>query len=163
FSVPDASIDVWKLAWAVAHSAEAHGARILPYHRVIDLLREGDRVVGAQLRDERRGTDLELRARVTLNAAGAWAGQLAALAACAVTDTHHITRTFTLLDHRARDGVEGFLTITGGKLTTFRLMAKLAVDAICERLGVSAECRTDAEALPGSEQQELYRLGDRLR
>src|SRR4051795_4871509 len=45
FSVPDASIDVWKLAWAVAHSAEAYGARILPYHRVTDLLREGDRVV----------------------------------------------------------------------------------------------------------------------
>src|SRR5690348_7082681 len=49
FAVPDASIDVWKLCWALARSAEAHGAQILPYHNVVDLVREGDAVVGARL------------------------------------------------------------------------------------------------------------------
>ena len=37
----------------------------------------------------------------------------------------------------------GMLTITGGKLTTFRRMAALVVDRINEREGREAECRTD--------------------
>jgi glycerol-3-phosphate dehydrogenase len=47
FLVPDASLDPWKLVWGCARSAEEHGARILPYHRVLGLEMEGDRVVGA--------------------------------------------------------------------------------------------------------------------
>jgi glycerol-3-phosphate dehydrogenase len=51
----------------------------------------------------------------------------------------------------------GLVTITGGKLTTWRRMAKLAVDRIVERDGREAPCRTheiqigmpvDAAALP---------------
>jgi glycerol-3-phosphate dehydrogenase len=37
----------------------------------------------------------------------------------------------------------GLITITGGKLTTFRRMAKLAVDRLVERDGRQARCRTD--------------------
>ncbi|MFL5887183.1 MAG: glycerol-3-phosphate dehydrogenase/oxidase [Thermoleophilaceae bacterium] len=37
----------------------------------------------------------------------------------------------------------GLVTITGGKLTTFRRMAKMAVDRIVERDGREAPCRTD--------------------
>jgi glycerol-3-phosphate dehydrogenase len=37
----------------------------------------------------------------------------------------------------------GMLTITGGKLTTFRRMAAQVVDRITERDGREAECRTD--------------------
>jgi glycerol-3-phosphate dehydrogenase len=37
FVVPDAALDPWKLVWGCARSAEQHGARILPYHRVLDL------------------------------------------------------------------------------------------------------------------------------
>ncbi len=37
----------------------------------------------------------------------------------------------------------GMLTITGGKLTTFRRMAAQVVDRIAERGGREAECRTD--------------------
>ncbi len=37
----------------------------------------------------------------------------------------------------------GMLTITGGKLTTFRRMAAQVVDRITERNGREAECRTD--------------------
>jgi len=51
----------------------------------------------------------------------------------------------------------GMITITGGKLTTWRRMAKLAVDRLVEREGREAPCRTheiplglstDAESLP---------------
>ncbi len=47
----------------------------------------------------------------------------------------------------------GFLTITGGKLTTFRLMAEIVVDAMCEQLGEDRPCRTADEVLPGSEER----------
>ena len=36
----------------------------------------------------------------------------------------------------------GLITITGGKLTTWRRMAKLAVDRLVERDGREAPCRT---------------------
>ena len=45
--------------------------------------------------------------------------------------TRDVTRSHALLDHSQRDGVAGFFTITGGKLTTYRLMAEQTVDAIC--------------------------------
>jgi glycerol-3-phosphate dehydrogenase len=37
----------------------------------------------------------------------------------------------------------GLITITGGKLTTWRRMAKMAVDRLVERDGLQAPCRTD--------------------
>src|SRR5579884_2233841 len=37
----------------------------------------------------------------------------------------------------------GLITITGGKLTTWRRMAKMAVDRLVERDGLQAACRTD--------------------
>ena len=71
------------------------------------------------------------------------------------------TRALALLDHRQRDGVSGFLTITGGKWTTFRLMAESVVDAACLQLGVSRPCRTAETTVPGVEQGH-YWLGHRL-
>jgi glycerol-3-phosphate dehydrogenase len=76
--------------------------------------------------------------------------------------TRDITRDYALLDHREREGVGGLLTITGGKLTTFRLMAEVAVDAVCEHLGVEAASRTASEPLPGSEDGHTHHVGDRL-
>ncbi len=78
------------------------------------------------------------------------------------TPNRQISRGFTLLDHREREGVGGFLTITGGKLTTFRLMAEVTVDAVCEHLGVEVPCRTADEILPGSEDGHPHRVGERL-
>ncbi|MDR3563621.1 MAG: anaerobic glycerol-3-phosphate dehydrogenase subunit GlpA [Negativicutes bacterium] len=56
------------------------------------------------------------------------------------------TRSFAIIDH-SREGVQGFASIVGGKLTTYRLMAEKMTDFICGRLGVSAECRTATEPL----------------
>jgi glycerol-3-phosphate dehydrogenase len=44
----------------------------------------------------------------------------------------------------------GLITITGGKLTTWRRMAKLAVDRLVERDGRDAPCRTQEIPLGGS-------------
>lgn len=52
-----------------------------------------------------------------------------------------LSRGFALIDHAAH-GLDNFLTITGGKLTTYRLMAEKAADLACRKLGVRAACRT---------------------
>jgi len=77
--------------------------------------------------------------------------------------TRDVTRAHALLDHRERDGVDGFVTITGGKLTTYRLMAQDTVDAVCRQLGEDRRCTTDSEPLPGSESGEYLHINDRLR
>lgn len=61
-----------------------------------------------------------------------------------------VSRGIVLLDHSTRDGVEGFITITGGKLMTYRLMAEWATDLICKKLNIDKKCTTAETPLPGS-------------
>src|SRR4051812_9431996 len=264
FTVPDASIDAWKTVWSFANGAAAHGARILTYHRVIDLHRSDGVVTGARVRNELTGEELDIDAGFTLNASGAWAAQILHMAgiedvgvvpgkgimiamnhrlvntvinrcvmpadgdilvpirtvsvigttdiraadpdeipvtqaevdqmlddgerlvpgfrkaralrvwagvrplfqdarAGEVTDTRDVSRTHAVVDHRARDGVTGLLTMSGGKLTTFRLMAQDLVDAMCDQLGEPRPCRTREVKPPGNEDGDLYDIGSRLR
>jgi len=268
FQVPDGSADSFLAAHATARAAQLAGARILTYHEVTGLLVESRsgmrgvsprRVVGARVRDVAHGEDVGIRADVTINASGAWAGQIASMAgldvnvipgkgvmlamnhrivntvinrckppgdgdiivpihtvaAIGTTDervsdpanlsiepwevelllnegeklipgisrarivrawagvrplyqegfagtSREATRAFALLDHRARDGVAGFLSIIGGKWTTFRLMAEKTVDKACEQLGVRKPCTTASTPVPDVEQRH-YWLGHRLR
>ncbi|MGZ2370825.1 anaerobic glycerol-3-phosphate dehydrogenase subunit A [Ancylomarina sp. YFZ004] len=66
-----------------------------------------------------------------------------------------ISRGIVLLDHQKRDGLSGFITITGGKLMTYRLMAEEATNLICQKLAVDKQCETAEIALPGSEKSDL--------
>jgi len=263
FTVPDANVDAWKLVWGLARGVRGHDGTVLPYHEVTEVHREGDEVTGAVARDVRTGEELRVEAGFTLNASGAWAGRIAAMAGidgvkvvpgkgimiavnhrlvdtvinratkpadgdilvpirtvsvigttdikgedpdhlevtqaevdrmlddgerlvpgfrevralrvwagvrplfsdekADAADSRDITRSHTLLDHEARDGVRRFLTITGGKLTTYRRMAQDAVDGMCAQLGQDRPTRTHEEPLPNSESGETYRLGARLR
>ncbi|QGN38961.1 anaerobic glycerol-3-phosphate dehydrogenase subunit A [Klebsiella oxytoca] len=63
-----------------------------------------------------------------------------------------VSRGIVLLDHERRDGMEGFITITGGKLMTYRLMAEWATDAVCRKLGNTVSCTTADTPLPGSQE-----------
>src|SRR3954471_22764690 len=260
FTVPDGSIDAWKTVWALARGASAHGARILTYHRVIDLTVEGDAVTGARLRNELTGEELDVTARFTLNASGAWAAQIVHMAGiegvgvvpgkgimiamnhrlvntvinrCVMPadgdilvpirtvsvigttdmkaadpdeipvtqeevdqmlddgerlvpgfrdaralrvwagvrplfqdekagakaeDTRDVSRTHAVVDHAERDGTRGLLTMSGGKVTTLRLMAQDLVDAMCRQKGDARPCRTADVRPPGNEDGELYSL-----
>lgn len=258
FVVPDATADAWKTVWTCARSATEYGARILPYHEVAAVTRDGDQVTGVLARRP-DGEQVQIRARVTVNATGAWAGRIAEMAGCRVqvlpgkgimmasnhrlvqtvvnrcempadgdilvpirtvsvigttdtlaadpdhwavtkaeidqmlqagenlvpgfaearilrvwggvrplfqdhapAETRDVTRAHAVLDHRARDGVAGFLTITGGKFCTFRLMAQDAVDAASRVLGSPRPCRTADEPLPDSQERRFYQIGSRL-
>ena len=76
----------------------------------------------------------------------------------------NISRGIVRLDHESRDGIKGFISITGGKLMTYRLMAEMATDLACKKLGVGKPCLTAVTPLPGSEnggfREALTRLWD---
>jgi glycerol-3-phosphate dehydrogenase len=57
-------------------------------------------------------------------------------------DSRLLTRSHAVLDHAQRDGVEGLLSVVGGKFTTFRLMAEEAVDLAGAKLGLKRTCQT---------------------
>ena len=65
----------------------------------------------------------------------------------------NISRGIVCLDHESRDGLKGFVTITGGKLMTYRLMGEIVTDTVCRKLGVDKKCTTAEEPLPGSEKK----------
>ncbi len=259
FEVEDGSADSFFSAYGIANSARQYGGQVLNYHHVTDLLREGDRVIGALAENLRTGEQVRIETACILNAAGAWAGKIAQLAGVTVTvvpgkgtmiamnhrmvntvinrckmpadgdilvpihtvavigttDTpvpdpdvydiepeeihflmeegeklvpgftryralrawagvrplykdqdsgsdRDISRAYKLLDHRERDGVDGFVSIVGGKWTTYRLMAEETVNLIAVRLGNTAPCRTHLEAIPGADGGKMYWLGHNL-
>jgi glycerol-3-phosphate dehydrogenase len=72
-----------------------------------------------------------------------------------------ITRAHAILDH-ADQGVDNFVSIVGGKLTTHRLMAEQTVDVVVDKLGIAAPCTTADEPLPDQHDGSTYWLGHRL-
>lgn len=83
----------------------------------------------------------------------AYAGVRPLVAADNDPSGRNISRGIVLLDHEKRDGLGGFITITGGKMMTYRLMAELATDLACKKLGVNKACETAEKPLPGSEEE----------
>lgn len=237
--VPDASVDAWRLAMPFFATAKANGAAIRTFCRVSELVSAGSAVAGARIVDLRTGRSETIAADLVVNAAGPWAGQVAAMAGvevpvqpgpgvmvsvqgrltqavinrlhpadegdiivpqrrlsilgttawladdpdrvtapadhvtrlfrlCAMLvpavadmpphavwsasrplllsgpekDPFGISRTFDCFDHAQRDGVEGLVTLIGGKATTMRAMAELTADLVCRKLGRDIPCRT---------------------
>ena len=249
----DAQCDDARLTLGVVRAAASAGALVATYTRVVALLREGNRVTGALLRDEPSGTTAELRARVVINAAGPWVDEIRRLedpearpilrltkgahvvvpqarignrhavifttpldgrvlfilpwgdaTYLGTTDTDwtappgevsadpadliYLLRSANALfpgahlapedvrsswaglrpllaaepgapsrlsrEHRVVTGPFGMITIAGGKLTTFRSMARAVVDRALASLGEPAgtsTSRSDREPLPGGE------------
>lgn len=77
----------------------------------------------------------------------AYAGVRPLLGSTAAADDRSVSRGFALLDHR-ENNLTNFSTITGGKLTTYRLMAEKTADLVCQKIGTTAPCLTRTEPLP---------------
>ena len=56
------------------------------------------------------------------------------------------SRGFRMVDHQ-EEGVDNLVSVVGGKLTTYRLMAERVSDAVMSRLGRKGACRTTIEAI----------------
>ncbi|MDY5585120.1 MAG: FAD-dependent oxidoreductase, partial [Arcanobacterium sp.] len=263
FEVEDGAVDGWRMTWGAAESAKAYGAKILSYHRAIDIAVHDGAARGVTVRNEKTGEITKIDCMFVINCGGPWAGQIAALAGAeqvdvvpgrgimvamnhrivntvinrciypadgdiivpahtvciigttdqkvedpdfleipdhevqamldageamvpgfrnsravhvwagarplikdkrvAANDTRHMSRGMSVIDHSTRDGISGFLTIGGGKLTTYRLMAKNIVDYMCEQLGEERPCTTDQEAVPSAVNHPTHKATDRLR
>jgi glycerol-3-phosphate dehydrogenase len=72
----DAQVDDARHTMEIARTAASYGATTVTSARVLDLLREGERVVGALVRDQEAGEDIEVRARQVVNATGVWTDEI---------------------------------------------------------------------------------------
>ncbi|MCM1067030.1 MAG: anaerobic glycerol-3-phosphate dehydrogenase subunit A [Muribaculaceae bacterium] len=251
-TVPDGAVDPFRLTTANVVDARMHGAHVLTYHSVEELIKDKNRVCGVRLRQQGSTATFDVRSRLVINAGGIWGHGIAAMAGANINmfpakgallifghrvnnvvinrcrkpadadilvpgDTisligttssrvpyeevdnmevtqdevdvllregikiapalaytrilrayagvrpliaadndpsgRSISRGIVCIDHAERDGIEGFITISGGKLMTYRLMAQWATDMACRKLGIEARCTTAERYLPGSEDE----------
>ncbi|RNL61244.1 glycerol-3-phosphate dehydrogenase/oxidase [Nocardioides marmoriginsengisoli] len=68
----DCQVDDARLVMNIARTAAAYGAHVASRTKVTGFLREGERVVGATIRDLENDVDHEVRAKVVVNCAGVW-------------------------------------------------------------------------------------------
>ena len=68
----DCQVDDARLVVTIARTAAHHGALVATRTRVTGFLRDGPRVVGVRATDLESGSELEVHARVVLNATGVW-------------------------------------------------------------------------------------------
>ncbi len=100
----------------------------VPEDHVRKMYEEGAKLVPAVARAEQRA---------------AWSAARPLIGSRGEAETgRELSRTFKTFDHRESDGVEGFVTITGGKGTTLRAMAEVCANVVCAKLGIEVECRT---------------------
>ena len=76
----DAQMDDARHTMFIARTAAAYGAHVASRARVVGLLKEGERVVGAQVHDLESGRVFDVRARQVVNATGVWTDETQALA-----------------------------------------------------------------------------------
>ena len=240
--VPDGVFEPFHFCLAFLATAKANGAVVRTYTEVMELVTEGRTVTGVGVRDHRSGVSSTIGADMVVNAAGPWAGKIAAMAALAVpvtptpgvmvtmdcrlnnmvlnrlnrpsdgdiivpqratsiigttswvvedpdlipiplehvaqmlasgqelvpavgqvrvratvavarplvtkaqADSRDVSRTFECFDHSG-DGLEGLVTISGGKTTSSRAMAQRAADVVCAKLAIPAPCTTQTTPL----------------
>lgn len=76
----DVRVDDARHTMTVARTAAGLGAQVATRARVVDVLRECDRVTGVRARDEETGEEVTIRGRTVVNATGVWAADVQALA-----------------------------------------------------------------------------------
>jgi glycerol-3-phosphate dehydrogenase len=92
FAVPDAGVDPFRLTAALARDAEQYGATVLTHAEVVDVTVEEGAVRGVRVREHdpttpgepMPGDVVDIEADYVVNATGAWAGEVAAMADLAV-------------------------------------------------------------------------------
>jgi glycerol-3-phosphate dehydrogenase len=72
----DAQVDDARLVVSVARTAATYGAHVASRTKLVGFLREGERVTGARVVDLESGREIEVRARVVVNAAGVWTNDI---------------------------------------------------------------------------------------
>lgn len=75
----DAQVDDARHTMFIARTAAAYGAHVASRARVVELLREGERVTGAVVRDLENDRTVTIRAKQVVNATGVWTDETQSL------------------------------------------------------------------------------------
>ncbi len=78
--VPDATIDAWRLPLHFFATARANGARIHNFSEATGFYQANGAVTGVRVFDHQTHREYDVKGDVFINAAGAWAGKIGALA-----------------------------------------------------------------------------------
>ena len=78
--VPDGSIDPFRLTASNIRDAKTLGATVLTYHKVTELIRRQDAIVGVKVLNVRTKETTELYAPIVVNACGIWGAHVAEMA-----------------------------------------------------------------------------------
>jgi glycerol-3-phosphate dehydrogenase len=78
-----------------------------------------------------------------------WAGVRALVRVEGVSEGE-VSRKHALLDHDRADGVPGVLSVIGGKITAYRLIAAEVTDLVAKRIGSRQPSTTAQRLLPGA-------------
>jgi len=84
--VPDGVFEPFRFCLAFLATAQENGATIRTYSEVTDLLCAGKNVTGVRIRDQHTGKQEALKVDLVVNAAGPWAGEIAAKAGVGVPE-----------------------------------------------------------------------------
>jgi len=106
----DASVDDARLTLANARGAHESGARVVSHAEVVGFLDEGG-MAGARVRDRVSGAEAEVRARVVVNATGAWSDAVRRLADPSAKPRLRTTKGVHVLVERDRIGNRNAITV----------------------------------------------------
>jgi len=114
YQVPDASIDPFRLTLAnVQHAKQLNNSDYLPHTEVIRFEKKQGEIRTAICRDHRSGTEITIRAKQFVNASGAWAKMVAALADCHDVNLLYSKGTLIISNSRIANGVVNRLRLPG--------------------------------------------------
>ena len=82
--VPDATMDAMRMPLRFFATARCNGADMRPFTEVVAVTMAGRTVGGVRVRDRASNREYEIGADIVVNAAGPWAGRVAALAGVSV-------------------------------------------------------------------------------
>jgi len=124
YAVEDAAIDPFKLSLDNMAQALQHGGQLLRFSQATRFETRAGRIQSVQLRNTLTGRETCVRAEVVVNAAGAWASQVAALAGIPIRIryskgsllvTHH--RIGRRVINRLRRATDGDILVPGGTVS----------------------------------------------
>ena len=108
----DAQIDDARHTVAVGRTAAHHGAAIATSTRVESLLKDGDRVVGAAVRDIEGNETFEIRAKRIINATGVWIDDIQDMAGPAGLRVHAAKGVHIVVPRERIEGDSGVVLRT---------------------------------------------------
>jgi len=107
----DASTDDTRLTLANVIAAEESGAVAVNHAPVVGMIREGERIVGAVVREDADDTEVSVRARVVVNATGPWTDAVRAMDGDARTHAVRATKGVHIAVPRERLATNAAVTL----------------------------------------------------